>query len=147
VSGFVRADGIDIDDDPARVDVAAVQRFLSAESYWAKGRDLGTVTRLVSEATRVVGAYDGPRQIGFARCLSDRVSVAWMADVFVLVGYRGRRIGEDVVRHLIEASRFADVRWMLGTADAHCFYAKFGFVEPGPRLLERPRRHGDPPRS
>jgi len=144
-STSVRPDGIELDDDPARVDIGAVHRFLSEESYWAKGRDLITVTRLIAEATRVVGAYDGPLQVGFARCISDRVSVAWIADVYVLSSHRGRRIGEDVIRQLIEGSTFGHVRWLLGTADAHSFYSRLGFGPPSSRLMERPRPHGDPP--
>ena len=31
-------DGFELDDDPARIDVAAVHRFISEESYWAPGR-------------------------------------------------------------------------------------------------------------
>jgi GNAT superfamily N-acetyltransferase len=140
VAGFVRDDGIEVDDDPARVDVGVVHRFLSEESYWARGRDLATVTRLVREATRVAGAYDDGHQVAFARCCSDGVTMAWVADVFVLASHRGRRIGEDVVRHLVEAAPFADVRWLLATADAHSFYARLGFDVPGSRVLERPRR-------
>jgi len=63
----------------------------------------------------------------------------------VEASHRRRRIGEDLVRHLIERSDFADIRWMLGTADAHSFYAKLGFGPPSERILERPRAAGDPP--
>ena len=31
-------DGIEVDDDKARIDRAEVHRFLSEESYWAAGR-------------------------------------------------------------------------------------------------------------
>ena len=141
---FTRPDGVEIDDDVARVDVGAVHRFLATESYWAPGRDRETVERLVHEATRVVGAYDGGRLVGFARCFSDRVTLAWVADVYVDASHRGRGIGEAVVRHLIEGSDFVGVRWMLGTADAHTFYAKLGFGPPSERILER-RRAVDPP--
>jgi len=145
VAGFSRPDGVEIDDDPERVDVDAVHRFLTEESYWATGRDRATVERLVREATRVVGAYDAGRQVGFARCFSDRVTVAWVGDVYVEASHRGRRIGEDAVRFLIEGSDFVGIRWMLGTADAHMFYARLGFGSPSARILERPRGAGDPP--
>jgi len=141
----VRPDGIEIDDERARIDVRAVHRFLSEESYWAQGRSLAAVDHTVRHATRVVAAFDGRAQVAYARCFSDRVTMAWVADVYVEQSHRGRRIGEDVVRHLIEGSGFAHVRWMLGTADAHSSYAKLGFGPPGPRLLERPRSGGDPP--
>lgn len=141
---LTRSDGVEIDDDPARVDLDAVHRFLAEESYWAPGRDRGTVDRLVRDATRVVGAYDGTRQVGFARCFSDGVTLAWVGDVYVEGPYRGRGIGEAMVRHLIQGSAFAHIRWMLGTADAHTFYAKLGFGRPSERILERPRAGGEP---
>ena len=145
MTAFVRPDGVEIDDDRGRVDVGAVHRFLSEESYWARGRDVATVERLVRGATRVVGAYDGARQVGFARCFSDGLTFAWVADVYVEASHRGRGVGEDVVRHLIDGSAFPGIRWMLGTADAHAFYARFGFGRPSERILERPRATGDPP--
>ncbi len=73
------------------------------------------------------------------------MTLAWVADVYVEASHRRRRIGEDLVRHLIERSDFAGIRWMLGTADAHTFYAKVGFGPPSERILERPRAAGDPP--
>jgi GNAT superfamily N-acetyltransferase len=145
VATLLRPDGIVIDDDRARVDVDAVHRFLSEESYWAKGRDRETVARLIVEATRVVAAFDDGRQVGFARCFSDRVTTAWINDVYIESTHRGRRIGEDLVRWLIEGSEFPTIRWMLGTRDAHTFYAKLGFGVPGPLILERPPERLPPP--
>jgi GNAT superfamily N-acetyltransferase len=133
-----RPDGIEIDDDRARIDVDAVHRFISEQSYWAKGRDRATMVRLIDHATRVVGAYEDGRQIGFARCFSDEVTLAWVNDVYVESTHRGRRVGEDLVRQLIEGSAFPRIRWMLATRDAHSFYAKLGFGTPGPLVLERP---------
>ncbi len=145
VARITRPDGVELDDNVARVDIGAVHRFLAEESYWAPGRDWATLARVIREATRVVGAYDAGRQVGFARCFSDGVSLAWVGDVYVEASHRGRGIGEAVVRFLIEGSEFAGIRWMLGTADAHAFYAKLGFGPPGERILERPRAAGDPP--
>jgi GNAT superfamily N-acetyltransferase len=144
VARITRPDGVELDDDVDRVDVGAVHRFLAEESYWAPGRDRATVERLIREATRIVGAYDAGRQVGFARCFSDRVTLAWLGDVYVEASHRGRGVGEAVVRFLIEGSDFPGIRWMLGTADAHTFYAKLGFGAPGERILERPRAAGDP---
>ena len=58
-------DGIVVDDDPSRIDLDEVHRFISTEAYWAIGRPRAVQERLVAEATRVVGLYDGGRQIGF----------------------------------------------------------------------------------
>jgi GNAT superfamily N-acetyltransferase len=131
---------LEFDDDPTRVDVDEVHRFLSQDSYWAAGRPRYVVEQLVRTATRVVGLYDGDHLIGFARAVSDQVTFAWLGDVFVLPGYRGRGLGVALVREMIEGSELAHVRWMLGTADAHGLYAKLGFGAPSDRLMERPGR-------
>jgi GNAT superfamily N-acetyltransferase len=128
----------ELDDDRDRVDAAAVHAFLSAESYWAQGRDRATVDRLIAESTRVVGLYHEGRQVGFARVVSDRVSFAWLADVYVLAGHRGRGLGVALVRETVEGSSFPEVRWLLGTRDAHELYAKVGFGKPSKRMMVRP---------
>jgi GNAT superfamily N-acetyltransferase len=138
------ADGYELDDDPGRVDVDAVHRYLSDESYWAAGRPRETVERLVREAARVVGAYRDGEQVGFARAVSDGVAVAYLADVFVLPAHRGRGLGKELVAELVERGPLADVRWLLHTRDAHDLYAGFGFGPPGDRLMERPRAGQQP---
>ena len=131
------ADGIVVDDDKARLDRAEVHRFLSEESYWAKGRAREAQEHLIDVAARVVGLYDGERQIGFCRATSDGISIAYLADVYVLTGYRGRGLGEELVREMVESGELAGVRWILHTEDAHDLYRKFGFEEPSYKVLER----------
>jgi GNAT superfamily N-acetyltransferase len=129
--------GLELDDDKSRVDRAEVHRFLSEESYWAAGRPRETQDRLIQEASRVVGLYDGHRQIGFCRAFTDGVSVAYLADVYVLSDYRGRGLGEELVREMVENGPYARVRWLLHTTDMHPLYRKFGFEEPNYKVLER----------
>jgi GNAT superfamily N-acetyltransferase len=85
--------GIELDDDRARIDRDEVHRYLSEESYWAAGRPRETQDRLIDEAARVVGLYDGDRQIGFCRAATDGVSFVYLADEYVLEAYRGRGLG------------------------------------------------------
>jgi GNAT superfamily N-acetyltransferase len=129
--------GFKLDDDPARIDVDEVHSFLSSESYWAQGRSRETVERLVRTADRVVGLYDGERQIGFARALSDGVAFAYLADVYVLSAYRGRGLGLELVREMVENGPYAGCKWLLHTGDAHELYRKLGFGAPSERLMER----------
>ena len=133
------AEGFELDDDPARIDLDAVHRFLSEESYWAKSRPRPVVEELVRGAARVVGLYDGPRQIGFARVVSDGHVLAYLADVYVLPEYRGRGLGVELVRETVERGPQAGLRWLLHTNDAHGLYERFGFGQPSDTLLERPR--------
>jgi ribosomal protein S18 acetylase RimI-like enzyme len=129
--------GFELDDDPGRVDLEAVYDFLARVSYWARGRPRETVERLIREADRVVGLYVDGRQIGFARAFTDGVAAAYLADVYVLPEFRGRGLGEELVREMIERGPYAEVKWLLHTTDAHALYRKLGFDEPSERVLER----------
>jgi GNAT superfamily N-acetyltransferase len=129
--------GIELDDDRARIDRVEVHRFLSEESYWAAGRPRETQDGLIDQASRVVGLYDGTAQIGFCRAQTDGVSFVYLADVYVLEEYRGRGLGEELVREMVEHGPYAGMRWLLHTTNMHPLYRKFGFVEPSQKVLER----------
>ena len=130
-------DGYELDDDPARIDLDAVHAYLT-RSYWAEGRSRDTVERLVCSAQRVVGLYTDGRQVGFCRAVSDDASLAYLADVYVLPEHRGRGLGVELVREMIDNGPYAARRWLLHTRDAHELYRRFGFGPPGERLMERP---------
>ena len=133
----VLADGLELDDDKDRVDRAEVHRFLCDESYWAAGRPRETQDRLIDDAARIVGLYDGERQIGFCRAATDGVSCVYLADVYVLEDYRGRGLGEELVREMVERGGLDHLKWLLHTRDMHALYRKLGFDTPGVRLMER----------
>ena len=131
------ADGYELDDDAARVDVDAVHAFLADESYWARGRPHEVVERLVREAARVVGLYRDGRQVGFCRAVTDDASIVYLADVYVLAEHRGRGLGEELVREMIDRGPYARRTWLLHTQDAHDLYRKFGFETPSHKVMER----------
>jgi GNAT superfamily N-acetyltransferase len=132
------ADGYELDDDSDRVDIEAVHAFISGESYWAQGRPRAMVERLVREATRIVGLYKDGAQVGFSRAATDGATVVYLADVYVLAEHRGRGLGLELVREMVENGPLADRTWLLHTRDMHSLYAKLGFGPPGERLMERP---------
>lgn len=130
-------DGYELDDDRARIDVAAVHAYLAHESYWAKGRTLGHVERLVREASRVLGLYHGGALVGYCRAVTDDTSFAYLADVYVLADHRGRGLGEELVREMVERGPYAQRTWLLHTSDMHPLYRKLGFGEPSAKVMER----------
>jgi ribosomal protein S18 acetylase RimI-like enzyme len=137
--------GFELDDDPGRVDVDAVHAFISRESYWGQGRSRERVAATIANSTRVVGLYRDDEQVGFARAVSDRVTIAYLADVYVLAAHRGRGLGLELVREMVdgEGGFPSGVHWMLNTRDAQGLYARLGFRE-GPiryPLMERSQRH------
>jgi GNAT superfamily N-acetyltransferase len=131
--------GLELDDDGDRIDVDAVHDYIANHSYWAPGRPRALQEELIRQAIRVVGLYDGERQIGFARAIGDAHFV-YLADVYVLPEYRGRGLGVELVREMIDNGPYAETRWILHTMDAHKLYEKFGFGPPSDRVMERPRR-------
>jgi len=134
--------GIELDDDPSRLDLDVIVAFLRT-TYWGARRPVSMIEGAIRDSHRVVGLYDGARQIGFARAVSDGHVVAYLADVYVLPGYRGRGLGAELVGEMIERGPLANVRWMLHTKDAHDLYRRFGFHEPDGRALERDLRLPD----
>jgi GNAT superfamily N-acetyltransferase len=137
-------DGYELDDSKERVDLAEVHRFLSEESYWAKGRAYATQAEFVELAVRVVGIYHEGRQIGFCRAAHQPgLSSVYLADVYVLKDHRGRRLGEELVREMVENGPLAGHAWTLHTKDMHPLYRKFGFGLPSERLMERPPGYAD----
>ena len=134
--------GYELDDSAARIDVAEVWRFLSKESYWAKGRPYELQERLVREANRVVGLYHEGRQIGFTRTASDGIVYAYLADVYVLPEFRGRGLGAELVRFTVDDCSLKHQRWLLHTPDMHGLYEKVGFSKPSFKVMERPRPTG-----
>lgn len=122
-------DGFELDDDPSRIDVDAVHAFISGESYWGRGRPREIVNSAIEGSSRVVGLYRSGEQVGFARAISDGAIMAYLADVYVLEPYRGRGLGVELVRFMLEAGPAWNVRWLLHTADAQRLYEKLGFSE------------------
>jgi GNAT superfamily N-acetyltransferase len=133
----VLAGGLELDDDKDRIDRAEVHRYLCDESYWAAGRPRETQDRLIAEATRVVGLYDGARQIGFCRAATDGVAFVYLAAVYVLGEYRGRGLGEAMVREMVERGDLMHLKWLLHTSDMHPLYRKLGFGVPNAKVMER----------
>ncbi len=134
--------GFTLDDDPRRVDVDAVHAFISQESYWGAGRPRELVESAIRGSTRVVGLYRDDEQMGFARAVSDGATVAYLADVYVLGPFRGRGLGLELVREIVDGGPLAHVWWLLHTADAQVLYSKLGFTDAPPvhPTMERARR-------
>jgi GNAT superfamily N-acetyltransferase len=132
-------EGYELDDDKGRIDRDEVHRFLSEVSYWAAGRPRETQDRLIDTAARVVGVYHEGRQIGFCRAATDGTSFVYLADVYLLAEHRGRGLGLELVREMVENGAYADLRWLLHTSDMHALYRKVGFGDPDFKVMERPR--------
>jgi GNAT superfamily N-acetyltransferase len=113
-----------------RLDVERIHRFLSTEAYWSPGVAREVVERSIAGSLPFgVYAEDG-EQVGFARVVTDYATFAWLADVYIEAAHRGHGLGKRLVAEVLEHPDLQGMRrWMLGTADAHELYRRFGFDE------------------
>jgi len=126
---------IEISTDAARLDLDAIHAYLST-SYWAAGRSRELVAKSVANSL-CFGVYDGARQVGLARVVTDRATFAYLCDVYVLESHRGRGIGKQLMRAVVAHPDLQGLRrFQLVTRDAHTLYEPFGFTP-----LAQPERH------
>ena len=126
-----------ITDDRGSLDLSLIHDFLRT-SYWAKGIPKEIVVKAL-ENSLCFGVFHQSRQVGFGRVVTDRATFAYLADVFVIEGYRGRGLGKWLVACVREHPELQGLRrWLLATADAHELYRQHGFAPLGKpdRMME-----------
>jgi GNAT superfamily N-acetyltransferase len=112
--------------DPRSQDLDVIHGFLSG-AYWAKGIPKETVRRSI-EGSLCFALLHKDKQIGFARVITDRATIAYLGDVFVLETYRGRGLAKWLMECVSSHPDLQGLRrWMLATSDAHGLYEQFGF--------------------
>jgi GNAT superfamily N-acetyltransferase len=117
---------IELDDNPARLDLARIHGWL-ASSYWSPGIARDVVERAIA-GSHALGAYREGEQVGFARAITDHATFAWIADVWIDEPVRGQGLGRRMVTWFIEHPDYGDIRrFALATRDAHGVYVQLGF--------------------
>jgi GNAT superfamily N-acetyltransferase len=124
-------------DDRARLDREAIHRYLSTESYWAKGVSRETVDRSIDNSI-CIGAYSpAGEQVGLARIVTDCATFAYLCDVFIVEKHRGLGLGKTLMQTVMSHPAIQTVRRItLATNDAHGLYAGFGF-----KPIAEPEKH------
>jgi len=117
-----------------KLDIPFIHRFLS-HSYWAEDIPVDMVKRSI-DGSMNFGVYNGSRQIGFARVITDHATFGYLADVFIDENYRGLGLSKWLMQTIMAHPQLQGFRsWQLATRDAHGLYAQFGF-----KPLENPER-------
>ena len=126
-NGYIFSDDINL------IDVRAVHRYLSRDSYWAKNIPLLTVQKSIQNSL-CFGIYKDGKQIGFARWVTDKAVFAYLCDVYILQEFRGKGLAKKLMSFMIFHPDLQGLRrYQLATSDAHELYKQFGF-----RALEKP---------
>jgi GNAT superfamily N-acetyltransferase len=119
--------GIDVTDDPSRIDADLAYHWLQ-QTYWGAVTSRETFNRAVANCFCVAAHVDG-EQRGFARAVTDYATFAWVSDVVVAADSRGQGIGRAMVSYMLEHPRMQGLRrWNLNTRDAQGVYAPLGFI-------------------
>lgn len=120
-------DRYSISDEKEKLDIDFIHSFLT-RSYWAEGIPKDVIKRSIDGAL-CFGVYEGEKQVGFARTITDKATFAYLADVFIIEAYRGRGLSKWLMKVIMSHPDLQGLRrMMLATRDAHKLYAQFGFV-------------------
>lgn len=115
-----------ISTNKSRFNITLIHNFLRS-TYWAKDIPRSVVVRSIRHSL-CFGAFYRGRQVGFARVITDRAVVAYLADVFVVPEHRGRGVGRMLIGRILAHPDLQGLRRiLLATKDAHGLYAPFGF--------------------
>ena len=124
-----------ISDDERLLSLEVIHQFL-VQSYWSAGIPKALLERAIGNSLSF-GVYEGDRQVGFARVISDYATFAYLADVFVLEEHRGKGLSKRLMEMIMSHPRLQGLRrWHLATRDAHGLYQQYGFS-----ALSDPARH------
>jgi GNAT superfamily N-acetyltransferase len=117
---------IEISTDPTRIDVDAVHAYLT-RAYWCEGISKDLLAKAIA-GSLCFGLFDGARQIGFARVVTDKATFAYLCDVYVLEEYAGWGLGKSLMREVQSHPDLQGLRrFVLVTRDAHGLYKQFDF--------------------
>ncbi len=119
-------DRFHISTDKSKLDLAIIHNFLKS-SRWAENIPLQIVKKSI-ENSLCFGVYEGNKQIGFGRVITDYATFAYLSDVFIVESFRGLGLGKWLVEYILEYAELQGLRrWLLGTIDAHGLYRQYGF--------------------
>lgn len=120
-------DGFTVSTEKEKLDIDLIQSFLN-RTYWAEGISKEIIRRSI-DGSLCFGVFENDKQVGFARMITDKATFAYLADVFIIEGYRGRGLSKWLMEVIMSHPDLQGLRRMiLATKDAHGLYKQFGFT-------------------
>lgn len=109
------------------VDIDAVTELLHT-TYWAKNRSRETIQKTIENSDCFSVFYtDTGRQVGFARLVTDHVTMYYLCDVVIAPDMRGQGLGTALIKRISEDEAYAGMRALLITQDAQWLYEQAGY--------------------
>lgn len=95
-------------------------------TYWAGQRPVEKIeASLRHSACYGIWLEDEQKLAGFARVITDDATTYYLCDVIIDEAYRGKGLGKALLSHI--TAKYAGLRGLLLTRDAHGLYRQFGF--------------------
>jgi GNAT superfamily N-acetyltransferase len=116
-----------ISDCKRRLDPVYVYNLLCTPTATSQGLPASRFPIIVRNSL-CMGVYDGDKQIGYARIITDYSEFATIWDVFIDEPYRKKGMGKALMQAIMGNPKIKGVyRWFLMTENAHSLYEKYGF--------------------
>lgn len=122
---------------PNVLDFEVVYTFLSA-APWASGLSRKSMAQALRNSL-CFSLLERKSQIGLARVITDRVTYAYLCDVYIVPSKRGLGLGTWLMHCVLSHPEIRDLkRIALLTHDAQDFYLRLGFhFGPADHYMER----------
>jgi N-acetylglutamate synthase-like GNAT family acetyltransferase len=116
-----------LSDDTRKLDIGYVYDLLCTPSATSMGLPACRLPKVIKNSLNF-GVYEGAKQIGYARVISDYSEFASIWDVFIDESHRSKGLGKALMKVIMEDPKIKGIyRWFLMTENAHGLYEKSGF--------------------
>ena len=110
-----------------KIKVEEVERLLKM-TYWADTRPIEKIEKSMDNSECYGLFIEGIDQlVGFARVITDYATTYYLCDVIIDNEYQHNGLGKALVSYIASMSKYAELRGLLVTKDAHGLYEKYGY--------------------
>ncbi|MGG9999891.1 GNAT family N-acetyltransferase [Pseudovibrio ascidiaceicola] len=124
----------------SKIEKERVYRFLSEVSGRLEGLPPQALETVLNNSI-CFGAYlPSGEQVAFARVITDKLTFAYLCDLFVFEEHRGKGLSKQLLEEVLSHPDVKEVQSIgLAPPDAHNLYSQYGFVrvDPSERLMVR----------
>ena len=111
----------------------------SLQSTWRKSASRKRIQDAFANSL-CFGLFDGTKQVGFVRAVTDRRFVSWVCDLFLDPTYRGKKLGEWLMECVKNHPDLVQTRLVFSSVpEFQAFYERIGFKPMERGYSMRPR--------